>query len=478
MKELFKSYDEQVLKSKPLIWITALHWILPLALILCVLTYLYGWFLPYSIELTSSKVGDFIYPAVWIASVCVIILLVVYFIRQLRFNALRLHHSLPYKKPYLHFFIFLIIIFTFTAIPHMASLGALHKCQFSIDEYEVASELGILERGITHFAANNRMDYHSLADFDTLSVSKKERATLRIDAQRNGYTYDEYKRHSYSQVGDSIHLARVSMKYNNSSNTLEVISLIEAKEEVRLFKEVAFKYGGRFSNRTPMEHIRERADYSEKGIVVSYSDNSGDYNAIKNLSELNKHYSLHQDILQKDNSFYAGSWSFWKYYVTLPFFLSLLLYILSASQRVDLGWALLVGAISFVIGGVLTGLFSVLTSFSWEQHALEWFWLLMISTFLIIYLYIIHGSSLRSGIKRAFAIALHLLSPILFWFYWVLGDEIHASRNQDAMYDLHQEVLPSAVYYDLGYLLLIVVCLVGIYLFNRYYTQQYVYPRD
>jgi hypothetical protein len=76
MKKLFKSYDEQVLKSKPLIWITALHWILPLALILCVLTYLYGWFLPYSIELTSSKVGDFINPAVWITTVCVIILLV------------------------------------------------------------------------------------------------------------------------------------------------------------------------------------------------------------------------------------------------------------------------------------------------------------------------------------------------------------------------------------------------------------------
>jgi len=477
MKKLFKSYDEQVLKSKPLIWITALHWILPLALILCVLTYLYGWFLPYSIELTSSKVGDFINPAVWITTVCVIILLVVYFIRQLRFNAPRLHHSLPYKKPYLHFFIFLITIFTFTAIPHMAPLGALHKCQFSIDEYEVASELGILERGITHFAANNRMDYHSPVDLDTLSMSTKENATLMSDAQHSGSIY--YNQLSYSQVGDSIHLARVSMNYYyNNSNTLEVISLIEAKEEVRLFKEVAFKYGGRFSNRTPMEHIRERADYSEKGIVVNYSENSSDYNAIKNLLELNRHYSLHQDILQKDNSFYAGSLSFWKYYFILPFFLSLLLYILSASQRVDLGWALLVGALSFVIGGVLTGLFSVLTSFSWEQRALEWFWLFMISTFLIIYLYIIHGSSFRSGIKRAFAIALHLLSPIVFWFYWILGDEIHESRNQGEMYDLHQEVLPSDVYYDLGYLLLIVVCLVGIYLFNRYYTRRYVYPKD
>jgi uncharacterized membrane protein (DUF485 family) len=359
----------------------------------------------------------------------------------------------------------------------MAPLGALHKCQFSIDEYEVASELGILERGITHFAANNRMDYHSPVDLDTLSMSTKENATLMSDAQHSGSIY--YNQLSYSQVGDSIHLARVSMNYYyNNSNTLEVISLIEAKEEVRLFKEVAFKYGGRFSNRTPMEHIRERADYSEKGIVVNYSENSSDYNAIKNLLELNRHYSLHQDILQKDNSFYAGSLSFWKYYFILPFFLSLLLYILSASQRVDLGWALLVGALSFVIGGVLTGLFSVLTSFSWEQRALEWFWLFMISTFLIIYLYIIHGSSFRSGIKRAFAIALHLLSPIVFWFYWILGDEIHESRNQGEMYDLHQEVLPSDVYYDLGYLLLIVVCLVGIYLFNRYYTRRYVYPKD
>jgi hypothetical protein len=480
MKELFKSYDEQVLKSKPLIWITALHWILPLALILCVLTYLYGWFLPYSIELTSSKVGDFIYPAVWIATVCVIILLVVYFIRQLRFNALRLHHSLPYKKPYLHFFIFLITIFTFTAIPHMASLGALHKCQFSIDEYEVASELGVLERGITHFVANERFINYRQSQYDTLSNILKKKIIEENISENNERWNSEYKQPSYFVADDTVYLIRCSMNsysYNHYGD-LGYLTLAEAKKEISDFRKVANKYGGRFSNRTPMEHIRERADYSEKGIVLHYSENSGDYNAIKNLSELNKHYSLHQDILQKDNSFYAGSWSFWKYYFTLPFFLSLLLYILSASQRVDLGWALLVGALSFVIGGVLTGLFSVLTSFSWEQHALEWFWLLMISAFLIIYLYIIHGSSLRSGIKRAFAIALHLLSPILFWFYWVLGDEIHASRNQDEMYDLHQEVLPSAVYYDLGYLLLIAVCLVGIYLFNRYYTQRYVYPKD
>jgi hypothetical protein len=57
----------------------------------------------------------------------------------------------------------------------MASLGALHKCQFSIDEYEVASELGVLERGITHFVANERFINYRQSQYDTLSNILKKK---------------------------------------------------------------------------------------------------------------------------------------------------------------------------------------------------------------------------------------------------------------------------------------------------------------
>lgn len=479
MKQLFKSYDEKVLKSKPLVWITALHWILPLAIMLCIFTYLYGWFLPYNLELTTNKVGDFIYPAIWITVISVIILIVVYFIRQVRFNALRVHHSLPYQKPYLHFLVFLTTLIGITAIPHLASLGALHKCQFSIDEEAVADELDILELGIMHFVANARFTNYSKSQYDTLPDVLKKKIIEENSSDDQERWHLEYKQPSYFVVDDTVYLTRSSMNSYNYNNygDLTYITVEEAKKEISDFRKVAHKYGGRFKDITPMRQIIDRAAFSENGVVINYSNSSEeDFNTIINEYDLKQHYSLHRAILAKDKMFYAGSWSFWKYYFILPFFLSLLLFILSATRLADFGWSLLIGSLTFVFGGILTGLFTVLTSFRHDEFGLEWFGLVLITVFLVIYLYLIHYSSIASVHKRAFAIALHLLTPFVFWFYWMLGDELHACRDGYKMCSSHQEVMSSSAYLDLGYVILLLVCMGSIYLFNRYYTKQYVHP--
>lgn len=479
MIQLFKSYDEKILKSKPLVWITALHWILPLAIILCVLTYLYGWFLPYDIELTSNEVGDFIYPAIWITVICVIILVVVYFIRQIRFNALRVHHSLPYQKPYLHFFIFLITLIGITAIPHMASLGALHKSQSSIDQDTVAADLEILDLGVTHFVAKERFINYSESQYDTLNEVLKKKIIKENSSENNESWHSEYKLPSYFIKSDTVYLTRSSMSgynYNNYGDLL-FITLAQAKKEIADFRIVAQKYGGRFKDITPMQQILDRATFSENGAVVNYNNSSyQDFNSIHNEYDLKQHYSLHKSILAKDKMFYAGSWSFWKYYFILPFFLSLLLYVLSVTKLSDFGWSLLISSLTFVFGGILSGLFSVLTSFDYSQFGSEWFYLVLMSVFLLIYIYIIHYSSIASSRKRTFAIALHLLVPFIFWFYWLLGDELHECRYGYEMCTSHEEVMSSSAYMDLGYFLLVLACTASVYLFNRYYTQQYVNP--
>ena len=479
MRELFKAYDEKVLKSKPLVWITGLHWLFPLAILLCLLSYSFGWCMPYSVNLTRQEVEGFIFPVAWITGVCVVILLVIFFIRQIRFDALRVHHNLPYKKPYLHFFIFLITLSSITAIPHLASLGGLHKCRYSIDESVVRSDLAVLDNGVAHFVLDQKKIFYSQAQYDNLPLGLRQMAVEHHnDADQAIYKSGRYTLPLYNLIGDSIYFSRKKMNHYSRSRNIEALSLEDAKVEIEEFKKVAYKYGGRFKDLTPREHIDQMLLFIQQGSVLNFNDNNQTYNTIMNHDELRQHYSLHDDILDAgDSLFYAGPWKFWKYYLLLPFLLSLLLYVLCAVKLMDFGWALLVGSLTFVFGGILTGLSIALGLISNSHNELEWFWLVLITAFLLTYLFIIHFSALRSVIKRAFAIALHILTPVIFWFYWILGDELHEVYNVDFGTD-HYEILDENSYYALGYSLLLVICLISISLFNRHYTKQYVHPKS
>jgi hypothetical protein len=435
--------------------------------------------MPYSVNLTRQEVEGFIFPVAWITGVCVVILLVIFFMRQIRFDALRVHHSLPYKKPYLHFFIFLITLSSITAIPHLASLGGLHKCRYSIDESVVRSDLAVLDNGVAHFVLDQKKIFYSQSEYTELPLVLQQIA-IEIDVEGNGNEYHRYSLPCYNLIGDSIYLSLKSMNNQYAYFSLEALSLEDAKVEIEEFKKVAYKYGGRFKDLTPREHIDQMLLFIQQGSVLNFNDNNQTYNTIMNHDELRQHYSLHDDILDAgDSLFYAGPWKFWKYYLLLPFLLSLLLYVLCAVKLMDFGWALLVGSLTFVFGGILTGLSIALGLISNSHNELEWFWLVLITAFLLTYLFIIHFSALRSVIKRAFAIALHILTPVIFWFYWILGDELHEVYNYNADFGTdHYEILDENSYYALGYSLLLVICLISISLFNRHYTKQYVHPKS
>jgi hypothetical protein len=126
---LFKSIDNKLLKSYPKVWILGLHIFIPILLVLLPLMFLVGYATPIDKSISQWSLVEDLTPIVLLVTLVAITLLVLFTIRQIKFNSSRIHHTLPYKNLLGNILSYVLIIGGILFLKYAPVYGLLAKCK-------------------------------------------------------------------------------------------------------------------------------------------------------------------------------------------------------------------------------------------------------------------------------------------------------------------------------------------------------------
>ncbi|MFY0644557.1 MAG: hypothetical protein JXR19_08855 [Bacteroidia bacterium] len=136
---IFKKWEDRLLKSNPTMWILGVHYFVPIILIVGAILFAIGFAYQYDLQHTPYyELGSFFGVLTLLMSLLSILLLIMFIIRQVRFNTHRIHHRLPYKKGFFFFVSFFIVIASISTLPVMGNLGSYVKSYYQTAEVRAA----------------------------------------------------------------------------------------------------------------------------------------------------------------------------------------------------------------------------------------------------------------------------------------------------------------------------------------------------
>jgi hypothetical protein len=503
MIQNFKNWDRKIAKNYPKVWVLGLHIYLPVIILTWLVFYGLGWMISTDPLPTRSRVNEFSEQLTLYSILPTIVIGILYFIRQIRFNALRVHHHLPFKNPYSHFAAFLLICVLFTSIPQAAHFGLYHRMKTSINEDVFKEDLIHLNNGYTHFYQSdfsrsvfekydNIPEVVGVTDSDsgsnlyeysdgTIASSYKVRGENRI---RSTYRLNETQdslilfRSQVTSSGDYYYYYESDYTGKRSSSGWDTISLAAAADEIQMFASRSPFYKGNLEkvdfSRIVSDHIAYNADQME--LEQKHQTN---FDKFIDGSRFREIVGTNAQAAFQQRPFRCTKIDFWMWYVFLALYLSVFMFILSSVKLVDFGWALLVGSISAVTYGIINGLSFM--DFERPEGFFEVFNLMLLTMYVFIYVGVMFSKRVKNGIKKAFAIAFHVFVPHVILAYFALFDELHECpyhRSYDDVIDpcLNYEYFDRDGYFIVALGVSLLSVAIGIWFFNRYYTRRYVYP--
>ncbi len=484
LMEFYKSIDAKLLKSKPKLWVWGAHIFIPLVLAALLIPYGAGWLfdiepLPDVDDLSSvcDKIGVFM--------IAVVLLLgVLFYIRQIRFNALRVHHFLPYKNPFQHYVVFALALILITATPHTFTLGVNHKLNFHLNEAQYMKDLKVMNRGYTHFVEDDAYEnwFYKTRDYKWDSEAKR---TYKLDEATGKLIVYRYKlrsmptpssfRESEDFVDHDILEEPMEYPENYDKNIMwDTITRAEAEEEIKAFLSVSTKYGGevmaKFSNPQDMidSHLlRNEYNFGVKSPDREYFDALIDKHRLQEVSE------LYNEVIQPSYQFNEVTLDYWKGYIFFGLALASLLFVITATKRADFGWGMLVFVLTLILFFVVTEVFL--------DGLVRWRYKFGVGlfSFIGIYLAVLLWKGRFRKVKKAFAVAAHLYVPMVVAFIYEAFDNFHHcpydGYNRQEMCSGY-EYFTSEVYDNMIYYSVLLSFFVAIWVFNRFYTRKYVHP--
>lgn len=123
MNILPKNIDDKFLRDYPKLWILGLHTIVPLVIIIALGMFGLGFIIPLDLENLRDSSSVFT-TLTLLGNLVAILLLILFAIRQIRFNSNRIHHRLPYDSGFGFFGAYLVVIIGIMSIPYMPNLGS------------------------------------------------------------------------------------------------------------------------------------------------------------------------------------------------------------------------------------------------------------------------------------------------------------------------------------------------------------------
>jgi len=485
MLQRFKNWDVRISKYYPKIWILGVHIYLPILTIMPLTVYAFGWAYNITNMPPMREVNDYGYGLLQFAILPMLLAGIMYFIRQIKFNSLRVHHHLPYKNPYLSFITFVIVFFIITATPFTAGVGMHHKFSKQIDERQFIEDLSILNKGYSHFYQKEFTGVVYAA-----SVSMVSDSDLEVDQSPEGkqtivetYRLDKatgnlilYREIAHSEV-DGNYIGDTSLRCYERYGW-DTISVAQAHQEMHDFIDAAPRYYGEIKDKDVQKIFKQHILH-----VAKYRDtedyNSPDFNQIGDRNRFESTLGTYSAVITKDDVFIGSSLGFWLYYIIFSLSLSTILFIVCSVRIIDFGWSMLVVALTGMFVMIANGL---LTVFRWLPSNTEiQFNLILITVLVVIFMLLIRAKWLKSSISKAFTIALQLLLPATVFAYFGLFDNLHDCpyRGENWAEQCKDfEYFTNTDYYLMAYGICVLASLFGVYVFNRIYIRQYVHPKQ
>ena len=332
LKSYFKKIDEQLLSSKPILWVLGVHIFIPILVVVALVLFLIGFLTPvnplmpwYTYESSFEKLSmTMILPAILLA--------IVFIVRQVKFNSVRVHVKLPYSYGKSFFLYYLLCFWLITALPFAGNLGSYTRLSMRLDGQAYLQDKPILGDGFRHFY----LEKYGLDDEEHYYYSN--------------YTYE------LNETRDSLILNRDFVTYSYR-NGLDTISVAQALKEIQAFIDVSHKYQGGVNKKNPEEILRlnlasERTypkdQYRHKRPLA--------FNYLVNYGSFDNNVTYHENLTKRDSIYFIMKLEFWKFYLFVPLGLSMLLFVLCASRISDFGWGMLVVALLPTVFGISVGL--------------------------------------------------------------------------------------------------------------------------
>ncbi|MFT5725027.1 MAG: hypothetical protein ACI9JN_002150 [Bacteroidia bacterium] len=435
---MYKKADAYLLQNHPRLWVLGIHIFIPITVLLWLILFIIGilrinepWRDIYSVEDGFEQIAvGMILP--------VMLLVILFIIRQVKYNSKRVHQKLPFKGRFVVFLSFWIVLFLLSSLPMATYFGSWFAPGLNHDKDEFKSDREIIESNYTHF---NLKGCGTIQNTEGANDYEQIEGLKSLDSENCLYKLDD--------TGDSIIMEKHQQDYSNyyARETVK-ISRQQALDQIDLFLQVAKKYKAKFKLEDSRQILNQ--NLNPETITWEMGDEGTHYTHIENKEVFDRSISMNHQFRNNRNVFTFFNWKFWRYYALLSFSFAFLLIILCSVDRAEFGWAMLACALLPTVYGIILGLLSLINVMDSEGGAR-----FLLILFVIISGFLAFASKYKPVLKRAFAISLNIFLPLVLPVIFL-----------DDHFD---EDLYVVSVFALG--------LVLTYLFSFYYKIQYLHPR-
>ena len=461
--QYYKDLDHKMLNKYPVAWVLGVHLYIPLIIASSILLFAIGALVDLS-PLPQWRDYREIFSTISMVLVLPTILLVILFIiRQVKFNSKRVHIRLPHGFSYPIFLYYIAVFACIIALPFMANIGATVRAGITLNTEQFKKDTYALDDGYRHFYMSKQyVDSSYLQEYGQDPDDNDyidHRTTYRLTAGRDSLIFQRSK---------------LTDQYIGRSYGMDTVLLSEVYAEIQSFIEVASRYGAEFSVTNPRE-IVEINIRSDKFYQNASAESTVAYEHISNSDTFSNTIRFHDEYIDRDGPFFITSIEFWQFYLLLALGLAVLVSVLCSVQIIDFGWAMLVTALTPTVYGIFIALIGLTTGDVGDGIIL-----FFLTLFVLFYLWTAFASPWKYRLKRAFAITVHLYAPFVLMIYMFMLRSLSNCCSPNYSYndcDCYH-VLTNSQYEDLVYVCAVALTFVVQYLFARYYKKEYINPQQ
>ncbi|MFT5725028.1 MAG: uncharacterized membrane protein (DUF485 family) [Bacteroidia bacterium] len=468
LKSYYQKIDHRMLERFPNLWVLGIHIYLPILATLYFILFAVGFIYPLNPLPYFYDYESFFENLSLTMVLPTILLLVVFVIRQVKFNSKRVHLSLPYKHSFLVFLYFLVIIFSITVLPFIGNIAAYLKTDLTLNQQQYAQDAKVMSKGFCHFYLAKEY------------IDDPEHCA---EAEAQGYYIDDYGdrtryvRYELNTSRDSLIVTREFVDYSYSGGR-DTISLDQAYKEIQDFIDLSATYEGNVKRSSPTEivAINLKSDRFYNRLDETHRPA---FDHLQNYERFDNNVNFHEQLKDKRSFFFATEFEFWQWYIFLALAISVLLIILCSVNISEFGWGMLVIALHPTVFGIVAALTAfVFRDFDGDTALYAGMVLLLLFT--LNALFFAFYKRFKPALRRAFAITSHIYLPIVAVILLLMIKEVsHCCFSNNEWSENCSCFLP--VTRDQFELISIGVVFFGsilmTYLFGRYYKRQYVNPQ-
>lgn len=420
--KLFKKLDDYLLHYYPSIWITRVHYFLPIGLAIFALLF-FG-----NLAIGWSPKDDFpqSYIAVVLMIIPILIYLVYWFVFQSRYNVAKSGGRMPLGFEYLNFFLYMLVFFVAFLIISAIPLSNLHKVKMSVDKEELMRDIVHLNKGNVLVNSANTITF---TEYGTIQY-------VDVNYVYGYYNYDdEYYSEPYYPT-ETISITRnealiIIDDYIKAYNKYASIEIYESAQEI----------------------LRER----EENIYTNYYYSDENWQTQSKISELDER--IHTDDWYEE---FQDEW-FWKVICGLMAFFSMIVWLFKQMKLRHF----VIGFISICLTPLFAAIvaviiFEVIGYRGSEEKIVSFVCLL---AFAILIFFSIRGYMSHTLNNTGYVMTMYLqfflpLLPMFLWFYFIFD------RNFSYWYWTNGDDVINILYWC-GW----IVGLISILLFKPLYTK-------